>query len=604
MPLYFLVFLFFVQMDGVRHMSKNFKDFSVRIIPNSLAMNIVINKHYLKRKCSCLMAFGLFFCDKIVGVATFGKPPSYTLCEGIAGKEESNNVIEFNRLWVCDSMPKNIESWFISRAIKKCNFDIIVSFADIEHRHVGYVYQATNWLYCGVSKSRKYFRLKQKSRNVDESIYSRRERMSKKEIISQYGRDSVEEFYSSAKHRYIYINCGKKRKRELLSKLRYKIEKYPKVDKKIGDMSLKIIDISHFSDRRMFTCINEKFYNDVIKFSKYWTKDKAGKTYYARANGVALHRLVMELHLGRKLKDNEVVDHIDGCGLNNSIENLQLVDVSINNFNRDIQKNNKTGYRGVYFRKDQNPPYQAKVNFRDKTYGGYCYYTKEAAALKFDDIAKNIPDLFDFKYDEKRVLNFPNISDSERKRIWEVERNVLNNYKKNKKTKFFNILYDKSTNRWIARTPQINQKRTIIGNYKSQEDAAIASDFWIIMHKMENKKRLNFYYSDKKINDIRNGVVKLPVEDKIQMDKKFIFTSFNKKRRLWIAIPPNVNGKKIKEVGAYLTEKDAAHASDYYIIMNNIDKKTNFKYSDKQIADIRAGKLKVLTATQKKKLNK
>jgi len=37
------------------------------------------------------------------------------------------------------------------------------------------------------------------------------------------------------------------------------------------------------------------------------------------------HRYIMEQHLGRKLSRNECVHHIDGNGLNNDINNLQLM---------------------------------------------------------------------------------------------------------------------------------------------------------------------------------------------------------------------------------------------------------------------------------------
>lgn len=40
---------------------------------------------------------------------------------------------------------------------------------------------------------------------------------------------------------------------------------------------------------------------------------------------VAEHRYLMEQHLGRKLNTNEAVHHIDGNGLNNSLDNLQLL---------------------------------------------------------------------------------------------------------------------------------------------------------------------------------------------------------------------------------------------------------------------------------------
>jgi len=204
------------------------EDLEVKQIDYKTAMGVVVSSHYLHRKCPCSIAFGLFKGTKLVGVIVFGKPSSYTLCEGIAGKDEKQNVIEFNRLWVCDTMPKNTESWFTSRAIKECPFEIIVSFADTEQGHIGYIYQATNWIYCGESKKQKYFRLKDNSNNTGSVQYRRRERMSKEKIIEQYGQEYVEEYYSSLKHRYIYFNADKRRKKELLKKLKYEILPYPK----------------------------------------------------------------------------------------------------------------------------------------------------------------------------------------------------------------------------------------------------------------------------------------------------------------------------------------------------------------------------------------
>ena len=205
------------------------EELKIKQIDYTTAMNVIIEKHYLHRKCPCSLAFGLF-CnnDKLVGIIVFGKPASYTLCEGIAGKEESKNVIECNRLWVDDKMPKNTESWFMSRAIKLCPFEIIISFADTEQNHVGYIYQALNWFYCGKSKKQKYFRLKNSSENIGGTKYRRRERMAKSKIIELYGKEFVEEYYSSLKYRYIYFNCNRKRKKELLKKLKYSIKPYPK----------------------------------------------------------------------------------------------------------------------------------------------------------------------------------------------------------------------------------------------------------------------------------------------------------------------------------------------------------------------------------------
>lgn len=48
-------------------------------------------------------------------------------------------------------------------------------------------------------------------------------------------------------------------------------------------------------------------------------------------NKIKLHRYLMEIKIGRKLKSTEIVHHIDGNKLNNDINNLQIVSRSEHN---------------------------------------------------------------------------------------------------------------------------------------------------------------------------------------------------------------------------------------------------------------------------------
>ena len=573
-------------------------------ISYKVAMDVIVDKHYLHRKCPCSIAFGLFSEGGLVGVIVFGKPASYTLCNAIAGENESKNVIELNRLWVCDSMPKNTESWFISRSIKKCGYDIIVSFADTREGHIGYVYQATNWLYTGMTKRRKSYRLKNELTNDRNRKHGRNEKMSKKEMICQHGVESVEEYYSSVKHRYIYINCKGVRKKQLLSNLNYCLKPYPKG----GDDLLIEMEVSKSSVDSTVTYINEKFYKDILNYSEFWCVDRSRYTSYVctHTDGEykALHRLIMELHLGRKLELWEQIDHIDGCGLNNIIDNLQVADASINNFNKDVQKNNTTGYRGVYKRGSQNPPYQARVKFRNKEYTTYCYYTKEAAALAFDDMVRGIVEKFGFAYDPERVLNFVDLTQGQRINIGKKEKDAVDKRRESQgKSIFYNIWYDRTTDRWCARTPRFNDKRAIIGVYATKEEAATSADHWLIRQDLDNKKRLNYDYNDDKKEDIRSGRILPPKDLRKEVAKKYRFTSLRKKTGRWIAKPPNENGKKI-EIGSYETEEEAGHASDYFMITHDVDRTLNFSYTPEEVKLIKDGTLKVLTVGQKKKLNR
>lgn len=49
-----------------------------------------------------------------------------------------------------------------------------------------------------------------------------------------------------------------------------------------------------------------------------------GTSYWFCGNGKPLHRVIAEKVLGRRLKSNEVVHHIDGDGLNNAHTNLLI----------------------------------------------------------------------------------------------------------------------------------------------------------------------------------------------------------------------------------------------------------------------------------------
>lgn len=121
---------------------------SVMPIPSQVAISMVIEKHYLHRRTSVSFAFGLFHDGEMVGVCTFGCPPSRHLQMGACPTDPSK-VIELNRLWVSDSMARNTESWFIARSLRLLPPMIVVSYADTSWGHIGYIYRASNWNYAG-----------------------------------------------------------------------------------------------------------------------------------------------------------------------------------------------------------------------------------------------------------------------------------------------------------------------------------------------------------------------------------------------------------------------------------------------------------------------
>jgi hypothetical protein len=202
--------------------------YAIKPISYKEAMDIVVEKHYLHRKCPVSHAYGLIDIQsgEVVGVVTYGVSPSSTLLKGICGPEEARNVYELNRLWVDDMVAKNGESYLVANSMKLLDREIIVSFADTSQGHVGYIYQAANFIYTGLSAKFKDPKVVGKE-NMHHATYANG--LTNAQVIEKFGAENVTFVERPRKHRYIYFNCDKRRKKELLKKLRYKTMPYPKL---------------------------------------------------------------------------------------------------------------------------------------------------------------------------------------------------------------------------------------------------------------------------------------------------------------------------------------------------------------------------------------
>lgn len=202
--------------------------FYIQRIDYKLAMQIIVINHYLHRKAPCSFAFGLFCksTNNIIGVVVYGTPSSAPLRGGICGLDEKNNVIELTRLWIKDGTPKNTESFLIGNTIGKVDKEIIVSYAEIQQGHTGIVYQATNWIYTGLSAKRTNWTIE----GNDKHCQTIADKYTAVEIREKYG-DKFSLVDRPRKHRYVYFNANKKRRKILLSKLKYPVTAYPKNQK-------------------------------------------------------------------------------------------------------------------------------------------------------------------------------------------------------------------------------------------------------------------------------------------------------------------------------------------------------------------------------------
>ena len=200
--------------------------YSIRQVDYATAMRTVVANHYLHRKAPCSVAFGLFLGDDLKGVVCYGTPSSAPLRSGIAGHEHSRNVVELTRLWVCDSVPRNGESYLIGRTLSKAGKEIVVSFAEIEQGHIGTVYQATNWMYTGLSAKRTNWTIE----GIDKHCQTLADQYTAEQIREKYG-DKFSLVPRPRKHRYVFINAKGGRKTQLIECLKSPQQPYPKKQK-------------------------------------------------------------------------------------------------------------------------------------------------------------------------------------------------------------------------------------------------------------------------------------------------------------------------------------------------------------------------------------
>jgi len=199
-------------------------DYAVQLIDSKETYGYLRDIHYAHRIPSISYAYGLFKDQEIVGVVTYGTPASSTLCKGICGDDWQKYVLELNRLVLEYNLP-NEASRLVAASLRLLPKPrIIVSFADTAQNHLGIVYQATNFIYTGLSTKFRDVKVRGLE-HQHHATYGHG--LSYKEIKEKYGEDNVYFVDRSRKHRYITFIGNRKEKQTMRSALKYKVLPYP-----------------------------------------------------------------------------------------------------------------------------------------------------------------------------------------------------------------------------------------------------------------------------------------------------------------------------------------------------------------------------------------
>jgi len=142
--------------------------YCIKQISHELAEEFLQRHHYLSQQGNGLMSkynYGLFNNNNFIGVVTFsGISVIETLIgafDGFDRHSDQSGFFELSRLAMDDCLKeKNLTSWFLSKCIKQLRKDTnvraIISYADNKY-HKGYIYQATNFKYYGLTVKKSDF---------------------------------------------------------------------------------------------------------------------------------------------------------------------------------------------------------------------------------------------------------------------------------------------------------------------------------------------------------------------------------------------------------------------------------------------------------------
>lgn len=199
----------------------------VREIGRDIASYIIANKHYKGSLGIAWESYGLFRGDTLLGVVVYGQPSPPI--QKYAFRDRDFRLYELTRL-VVDEGVTNGASRLVGRSLKmlKESPNAVVSYADSAMGHCGIVYQATNWLYTGATKSHDSLYVVGNEVLHPMTI---KDRFGITDPVRWAESHGYEVIAPKPKFRYFYLNGTKRQKRIMRDKLCYPlVASYPKLE--------------------------------------------------------------------------------------------------------------------------------------------------------------------------------------------------------------------------------------------------------------------------------------------------------------------------------------------------------------------------------------
>jgi hypothetical protein len=145
--------------------------------------------------------------------------------------------------------------------------------------------------------------------------------------------------------------------------------------------------------------VDDADYDWLNQFNWYASRSRDTDNFYAMREDTTGKVVLMHCEiLGLK-----GVDHRNGNGLDNRTFNLRPATKTQNNWNRGAYKNNKSGFKGVYWIEGREKWLMAIQANKKRIHGGY-FNTDIEAAAAYNYLAKKLHGEFAFLNDLSEVI--------------------------------------------------------------------------------------------------------------------------------------------------------------------------------------------------------
>jgi hypothetical protein len=159
-------------------------------------------------------AFGIFFGGVCGGVVVYGSPNPMQIAKSVCGGKYVKETWQLHRgacVWWAHEHSASKLIGVSLREVEKLGARIVVAYSDPRAGEIGTVYQATNWLYCGLTAKRPDYEVDGKRKVGHFKVTGEMVRVDRQR-----------------KHKYVHILGNRRERKKIQASLAWPIMAYPK----------------------------------------------------------------------------------------------------------------------------------------------------------------------------------------------------------------------------------------------------------------------------------------------------------------------------------------------------------------------------------------